>query len=119
MVAAKRLDLCAPDRPPSRAALCLAEGVTDTAAASTYSKKQTPPVPSGRYGSTSVAYKNQLWMFAGTDGGYSKHGNGGYELGESTPRHSRSAFLCPQLLSQSAALRCLQVMTWTSSICLT
>ncbi|DBA74712.1 TPA: hypothetical protein ACH3X2_009374 [Trebouxia sp. C0005] len=57
------------------------KGVTDTAAASTYSKKQTPPVPSGRYGSTSVAYKNQLWMFAGTDGGYSKHGNGGYELG--------------------------------------
>ena len=74
-----------PDRPPGRAIWCIAEGVTDTAAASTYSKKQTPPVPSGRYGSTSVAYKNQLWMFAGTDGGYSKHGNGGYELGKSMP----------------------------------
>ena len=47
-----------------------------------YSKKQTPPVPSGRYGATSVVYNNQLWMFAGTDGGYTKHGNGGYELGK-------------------------------------
>ena len=55
-----------------------------------YSNKQTPPVPSGRYGATSVVYKNQLWMFAGTDGGYSKHGNGGYELGE----HYHNTNLC-------------------------
>lgn len=61
---------------------CPAEGVSDTAAAALYKKKKTPPVPSGRYGASCVAYNDKLWMFAGTDGGYSKHGNGGYELGD-------------------------------------
>lgn len=60
---------------------CPAEGVSDTAAAALYKKKKTPPVPSGRYGASCVAYNDKLWMFAGSDGGYSKHGNGGYELG--------------------------------------
>ena len=63
------------------ATVSAAEGVSDTAAAALYKKKKTPPVPSGRYGASCVAYSDKLWMFAGTDGGYSKHGNGGYELG--------------------------------------
>ena len=62
--------------------VCCAEGVTESAAAALYKKKKTPPAPSGRYGASSVVYNDQLWMFGGTDGGFSKHGNGGYELGE-------------------------------------
>ena len=68
-----------PPRPNS--AVVSAEGASEAAAAALYKKKKTPPVPSGRYGASSVVYNDKLWMFAGTDGGYSKHGNGGYELG--------------------------------------
>ena len=67
---------------------CIVEGVTDTAAAALYKKGKTPPVPSGRYGASSVVYDEKLWMFGGTDGGYSKHGNGGYELGD----HSKNKY---------------------------
>lgn len=42
---------------------------------------KTPPVPTSRYGATTITYEDQLWLYAGTDGGFSKHGNGGYEQG--------------------------------------
>ena len=67
--------------PCGNSASVSAEGVSEAAAAATYKKKKVPPVPSGRYGASSVVYNDKLWMFAGTDGGYSRHGNGGYELG--------------------------------------
>lgn len=76
----------------------VAEGVTDSAAAKSYKSKKTPPVPTSRYGATSIAYQNQLWLYAGTDGGFSKHGNGGYEQGVST-----ETFCCQWLFQATSS----------------
>ena len=51
-----------------------ADGVDADAAQTSYSKKAVPPAPCGRYGATSVVYNEQLWLFGGTDGGFSKKG---------------------------------------------
>mmetsp|Transcript_42939 Transcript_42939/g.101953 ORF Transcript_42939/g.101953 Transcript_42939/m.101953 type:complete len:424 (+) Transcript_42939:141-1412(+) len=40
-----------------------------------------PSSPSGRYGVTLSHYAGKLYLFGGTDGGASKHGNSGYEPG--------------------------------------
>ena len=95
---------------PSDVVSFTAEGVTDTAAAALYKKGKAPPVPSGRYGASSVAYDGKLWMFAGTDGGYSKHGNGGYELGKHLARGFSDSWhtFCNQL--------CICVCTVTHSL---
>ncbi len=49
-----------------------ADGVEAAAAQTSYSKKVTPAAPCGRYGATAVVYNQQLWLFGGTDGGFSK-----------------------------------------------
>ena len=49
-----------------------ADGVAAAAAQTSYSKKVTPAAPCGRYGATAVVYNQQLWLFGGTDGGFSK-----------------------------------------------
>ena len=52
--------------------MCAADGVEASAAAKEYSKKRSPAAPCGRYGATAVVYKQQMWLFGGTDGGFSK-----------------------------------------------
>ena len=49
-----------------------ADGVAAAAAQTSYSKKVTPAAPCGRYGATAVVHNQQLWLFGGTDGGFSK-----------------------------------------------
>jgi len=49
-----------------------ADGVEAAAAQTSYSKKVAPVAPCGRYGATAVVYNQQLWLFGGTDGGFSK-----------------------------------------------
>ena len=45
------------------------------AAAKEYSKRKVPAAPCGRYGATVVVYQQQMWLFGGTDGGFSKKGH--------------------------------------------
>ena len=51
-----------------------ADGVDAAAANREYSGKKVPAAPCGRYGATAVVYKQQIWLFGGTDGGFSKKG---------------------------------------------
>ncbi|DBA83936.1 TPA: Kelch motif, variant 3 [Trebouxia sp. C0004] len=51
----------------------LHNSVEAAAAQTSYSKKVTPAAPCGRYGATAVVYNQQLWLFGGTDGGFSKN----------------------------------------------
>lgn len=53
---------------------CAADGVDAAAASKEYSRRNTPAAPCGRYGATAVVYKQQMWLFGGTDGGFSKKG---------------------------------------------
>lgn len=53
---------------------CAADGVDAVAAAKEYNKRKLPAAPCGRYGATVVVYKQQMWLFGGTDGGFSKKG---------------------------------------------
>lgn len=54
--------------------MAAADGVDGAAAAREYSKRKVPAAPCGRYGATAVVYQQQMWLFGGTDGGFSKKG---------------------------------------------
>eukprot|EP00873_Tetraselmis_striata_P040169 jgi/Tetstr1/460433/TSEL_005692.t1 len=59
----------------------IATGIPPAKAYTAYKAGKTPSLPSGRYGVTLSHHRGSLYMFGGTDGGASKHGRTGYEVG--------------------------------------
>lgn len=79
---------------------CAADGVDAAAAAKEYSRRNTPAAPCGRYGASAVVYKQQMWLFGGTDGGFSKKGRDKSKPGKiaSLPETSSVRVLCYAVL---------------------
>ena len=85
LVLLRALEVLALVKALKRVAPLLTGGVSHDAALTAYRRGRKPKAPCGRYGATAVQYHGSMYLFGGTDGGYSKHGEQDYRQGRLSP----------------------------------